>query len=97
VDELSGGGEERSLTQEDDRTASFRTTGLFAGFGPDDADALLGAGDRLIRVLSQDVVYGRVHATRTVVRRYLMTSSSTPHVSSEGTAKNVEQTLRPRK
>jgi CRP-like cAMP-binding protein len=33
------------VTEEDDRTASFRTTGLFAGFGPDDADALLGAGE----------------------------------------------------
>jgi CRP-like cAMP-binding protein len=33
------------VTQHDDRTASFRTTGLFAGFGPDDADALLGAGE----------------------------------------------------
>jgi CRP/FNR family cyclic AMP-dependent transcriptional regulator len=33
------------VPQHDDRTASFRATGLFAGFGPDDADALLGAGE----------------------------------------------------
>ena len=33
------------MTEEDDRRASFRTTGLFAGVGPDDADALLGAGE----------------------------------------------------
>jgi hypothetical protein len=49
------------------------------------------------RELSLDVVHGRVQAIRTVVRPYLMTSSSTPHVSSEGTAKHVEQTLRPGK
>jgi CRP/FNR family cyclic AMP-dependent transcriptional regulator len=33
------------VTEEDDRTASFRKAGLFAGFGPDDADALFGAGE----------------------------------------------------
>ncbi len=33
------------MTEQDDRTASLRATGLFAGFGPDDADALIGAGE----------------------------------------------------
>ncbi|HVH54218.1 MAG TPA: cyclic nucleotide-binding protein, partial [Actinomycetota bacterium] len=33
------------MTEQDDRTASFRTEGLFAEFGPDEADALLGAGE----------------------------------------------------
>ena len=37
--------EEGSMTEQDDRTASFRTTGLFAEFELDDADALLGAGE----------------------------------------------------
>jgi CRP-like cAMP-binding protein len=33
------------VTEEDNPTASFKTTGLFAGFAPDDADALFGAGE----------------------------------------------------
>ena len=33
------------MTEQHERTASFRNMGLFAGFGPDDADALLGAGE----------------------------------------------------
>ena len=33
------------MTDQDDRTGSFRATGFFAGFGPDDADALFGAGE----------------------------------------------------
>jgi CRP/FNR family cyclic AMP-dependent transcriptional regulator len=33
------------MTEQGDRTAPFRTTGLFAEFGPDDAEALLGAGE----------------------------------------------------
>jgi CRP-like cAMP-binding protein len=33
------------MTEQGDRTASFRTTGLFAEFGPGDAEALLGAGE----------------------------------------------------
>jgi CRP-like cAMP-binding protein len=33
------------VTEQHERTASFRNMGLFAGFGPDDADALLGAGE----------------------------------------------------
>ncbi len=33
------------MTEKDDRTASFRATGLFAEFGSDDADALFGAGE----------------------------------------------------
>jgi len=36
-----------SMTEHEDRTASFKATGLFAEFGPDDADALLGAGEAL--------------------------------------------------
>ena len=33
------------MTEQHERTASFRNMGLFAGFGLDDADALLGAGE----------------------------------------------------
>jgi len=33
------------VTEQPEGTASFRTMGLFAGFGPEDADALLGAGE----------------------------------------------------